>query len=147
MSKKVEPKVKTFLVAEDVRQEKSNKYIVIGIFSDLIKVQEMPARIPLAFFMEFFPVPMGTLNIWLRLTLPGGDMLEIRVLANVHDNSRALVIPSPRIEVNIEQEGQLQIDVKFDDGDYSTVATVQILHDPNLNPNPFGKLADTSPDS
>lgn len=145
MNLTVEPKVKTFLVAEDVRQEKTNKYMVVGIFSGLIKVKEIPAKIPLAFFMEFFPVPLGSLAIWLRMTLPGGGKAELHVLANVKDNTRPLVIPSPRIEANIEQEGELKIEVKFDDGDYFPVESVQILHDPDLVPYPFTGLVEPSP--
>ncbi len=146
MSVRVEPQIKTFLVAEDVRQEKSNKYIVIGIFSGMIKVKDMPARIPLAFFMEFYPVPLGQINIWLRLTLPQGDQVEMNVLANVKDNSRAMVIPSPRFEVHIEQEGDLKIDVRFDDGEYFAVDNVQISHDPELTPHLFGNKLDAPHD-
>lgn len=144
MTEKVIPKIRTFLFAEDIRQEKSNKYIVAGIFNSVVMVSDLPARIPVAFYMEFFPVPEGPLDISIKISGPGEDSVVINVKAEIHDPSRPLVVPSPRLEIALECEGTLIVEIQFDDGEYQEADRVQIKRDPTIVPE-FYPIAEMPP--
>lgn len=142
MSAKVEPGIKTVLFCEEVRQEKSNKYIILGVFNGLIIVNHLPATVPIALYLEYFPVPLGKFTIGLRISGPGKGSFEMAIEANVHDASRPLVLPTPRFEVTLECEGDLLVEVKFEGGEYQKAGSAGVKLDQTIIRHPFPIVAE-----
>lgn len=102
------------ILCEDIRQEKSEKFFLIGVFSGDIFVANIPAELPLALYMPAVARTPGKSEIQLRYSGPGkGKAIIIAEIASTAENE-FVTIALPRLSVHLECEGTFKIDVSAD---------------------------------
>ena len=102
------------VLCEDIRQEKSEKLIFVGVFSGEIFVEKLPAEIAIALYTPGIALAPGTSDVHLRFSGPGEGkaILTIRFATDVERAPLNLIVP--RLSVQMECEGIFRIDVSAD---------------------------------
>lgn len=106
--------LRNFILCEDIRQEITNKIIMIGVYSGDILISNLPGSIPLCMYAELDVKAKGEYDVYLRMSGPGEGsfILQTHIGASNADNNG--VIRTPRIDVTLECEGVLKIDASID---------------------------------
>src|SRR4051812_32332837 len=99
-------RIRNAVLCEDVRQEKSNKFILIGVFPGDILVEDVPASVPLDVYIDAIALePIG--SIFLKLSGPGegSAIIGINYHASLEEGSTETVaaLVTPRMEVAVQQ--------------------------------------------
>jgi hypothetical protein len=129
--------IEAVLVCDDIRVEKSNKHILIGVYSgDIVATIEGEgvAMLNLAFFIEIMPKTIGehTLDVRVEMSDLGkvGEMLGL--YANVKKLGSA-VVPIGPVPVPISGEGLLTLSMRMNRGKWQKLRTKKVTI---LRPSP-----------
>lgn len=127
MKREISFQVRNALLCEDVRQEKTEKFFLIGVFSGDIIISKVPARVAIALYMEGALERAGTTNIQIRFSGPGeGEGIVGAEFATSTDGER-VVIPIPRLELLFEEAGTFRVDISDDDHTWVTVIEKKVV--------------------
>ncbi|WP_148649253.1 hypothetical protein [Novosphingobium barchaimii] len=127
------------VLCEDVRQEITGKFLIIGAYSGNIMVSSFPANIAVNFYLPFEPLVSGEVLFSIRYSIENGAtaILEGGVEVNAVGETSALF--GPRVELPVGQEGALTIDFS-EDGGKTWVAVVKKSIMLGVTASPFGTL-------
>ena len=148
--------IRNCLLCDDIRQEKNNKLIILGVFSGDILIPKVPANISLAFFIDGFADVLGETSIWFKLSGPGEGHVIIEVSLDVTMAGQQIALSLPRADVTLECEGVLRFDASSDQKDWVNLMEKKvILSDevwslfPTVSERPFeqSQPASQGPDS
>ena len=101
------------ILCEDVRQDKQNKYMIIGMFTGNIIVTELPVQVQLAIFLQMNGRG-GPHPLFLRLSGPGEDSVVLETGITFDDNIGTATMNTPRLDVHMEVEGMFRVDLSVD---------------------------------
>ena len=113
---------KNAILCEEVRQEKNNKFILLGVFSGDILVEEIPANLGLSFYLEAIIAKPGPTNLWLKMSGPSEEdeaLIEARMEAA--SAGTAATIALPRMDVLMRGEGVFRLSASQDEKDWVTL--------------------------
>ena len=120
------------VLCEDIRQERSNKFILIGVFSSDMLIEKLPCSVPLAFFLEAVVRKRGQTSLAIKLSGPGeGEFVLRAVLTTTRDNEN-VSMPLPRAEVLLECEGTFRLAVSEDEANWTTVIEKKVTQQDGL---------------
>ena len=106
-------KVESAILCEDIRQEKSNKFILIGVYSGPILVSQFPMSISLAVFVIGTPEEQEGL-VTLRFSGPGEDTALLKMGYRRSDDNTFAALSTPVLQIALQQEGTLLIEISAD---------------------------------
>lgn len=120
------------LLCEDIRQEKSNKYILIGVYSGDILIANLPASIPLAFYLDGNVTKPGSHKLHLKLSGPGEGSATIQLGLDTKKKNEPIVLPLPRLDVTMECEGVFTVEASDDGHTWTVIIKKQVTNGENL---------------
>jgi hypothetical protein len=123
------------ILCEDIRQELNNKFILLGVFSGDIKVSNIPAMIPLMFFVEMVISSIGSHTLYLRLSGPGAHSAEITAAIQNLQVGGTSTLVGPKMEILFDQEGTFILEVSEDQKTWHKLLSKKVELDPSLNPS------------
>src|SRR5437879_3808001 len=116
--------IRNAILCEDVRQEKSNKFILIGVFANNILVGDTPASVAVALYIEAVS-KVASGELFLRYSGPGegSALIGLNYTASQKDASfdPVITIVAPRIDVLMEKEGTFKIELSEDQRSWHTL--------------------------
>lgn len=118
--------IEAAILCEDIRQEKSNKFILIGVYVGDIYVTTLPAPAPIAIFISGEPTEDSG-ELWLRLSGPGEGKAKMKMAYKRSPESTNISIASPALEVLLEKEGTLVIERSFDDENWAVLLERKVI--------------------
>ena len=118
--------IRNCILCEDIRQEKSEKFILAGVFSGDIYVEKMPANIPLAFFLLGNVRKPGETKLWLKLSGPGkgSAVIEASITSTVENEEATMVLP--RMEILMESEGVFKLEASSNNKTWTTLSEKKV---------------------
>ncbi|WP_282608966.1 hypothetical protein [Pelagibius sp. Alg239-R121] len=125
MSKKI--RFRNVLLCDDIRQEISNKLILIGVYTGHIVLSEFPANIRLAVYAEFKPRELTVEDVQLRYKLDGKLLATISGRVEAHDLDSWATAAIPALPLQLESMGELSIEAQFGDGSVEVIGRKQII--------------------
>lgn len=127
------------ILCEDVRQEKSNKYILIGVYAGDILTESLPADLPLCIYIDGRIRTGGQHTLFLRLSGPGEGSGVIGVTLSSEEGG-TVAVATPRIDVHMEHFGTFRVEVSDDRETWVTLIEKQVSQESNLwTLSPIGK--------
>lgn len=125
------------IFAEDIRHEKSNKFVLIGVIPGDILIKAIPGAMPVALFAGLKIKKAGDYNLWIRISGPQPDeaIIELKITTSDMDKSHAISLP--RIDVAVEQEGLLKVDISGNKKKWFNMITKKV----NLSEDIFSPLS------
>ena len=139
-------KLVTAMLCDDIRKEdRTNKYILIGTYSGDIHVgAPLPQHALFAIYLEFL-VPVGDHEIDLRVSGPGSGkaILKARI---TQEKEGAGVIASPRMDLELEREGYLRFDARVAGGKWTNVLKKRVSG-PTSSPQPSEQSPPDAPET
>jgi hypothetical protein len=134
-------KISSAVVCEDIRQEISKKFLLIGVFGGEANVGVLPGVIQLALFVELIPKSTGAFDVQFRI-MDDQDRLPVEgnVQFSVADGSSfgAAIGPFP---VAVHSPGTIRFQWRTADVEWDTVRTIKL----NLNPAAVAASLNPSP--
>jgi len=118
--------VQLCIMCEDVREEKHNKYSLIGVYSGDILISELPGDMSVAFFLEVLINEVGTQDLQLRLSGPGNGTATIKARIELTEKGALSVLKTPRIQMIAEKAGTFRFDITSDGETWENLITKQI---------------------
>lgn len=112
--------------AEDIRHEKSNKFVIIGVTPGDILISRIPGAMPMALFAGLKIKKAGDYNLWVRVSGPQPDEAIIDLKITTLDADKTHAIALPRIDVAVEQEGVLKVDISGDKKKWINMVTKKV---------------------
>lgn len=134
MTKLGDISVRTALLCEDVRQEKSNKFILIGVFANDIVLSTMPAAIPISFFIELKSSKLGTQHLYFRISGPGNESAKLKIGLDIKDAESVVAIPGPKLDIRMDADGVFKIDASTDEKRWVNLIAKKVWLDPSIEP-------------
>lgn len=123
------------ILCDDIRQEfGNNKLILIGVYSGDVVLSQIPAEILMAFYVEL-QAPVGRHEIEIRLSGPQkGEGIFNATFES--EGSGIGTLASPRIGINMAEEGTFRIDFRKGEGRWVNIISKKIILSPNALPRP-----------
>lgn len=113
--------VQSFVFAEDIREEKSGKHIIIGATAEGLELTEIPGRVPMALYFELRIPTAGRRTLVVHLAGPGEGTGELNVNLETTRGESVATIYTPKLELLIEREGDLIVSVSCGDSEVREV--------------------------
>jgi hypothetical protein len=101
---------------EDIRTEKSEKLLVIGVFVDEMLVNQFPASIRLALWIRIFDTPAAAAAVRIVVTAPGGYRAETEAIVVARNRPQNHVL-LPAMPMPIGEAGEIVVQVEDNHGD------------------------------
>jgi hypothetical protein len=114
------------ILCEDIRQEKSEKLILIGVFTGNIFIDKVPADLPFALFVPGVSSKPGPSEIQIRYSGPGRGRAIIRAVLQTTKENEVVNLIVPRLTVHMECEGTFKVDVRTDQGRWRPIVRKEI---------------------
>lgn len=143
--------VDSVLFCDDVRREKdTNKHILIGVFSGDMITPELPAFIPLSFYIDGHITRSVEVPLHIRLSGPGEGDAKMKLIVRSDEPSGAIAISGPGGFLRIESEGSVKLSLSSDGEKWRTVKKIRVIHRPAQtisSPLPASQSPPDAPDS
>jgi len=127
------------ILCEDARKDKSEKDILVGVFSGNIFVSKFPANVPLVVWLNVKVRGVGKDSLEVKLTSPSskkpltGTFLLEKKESDTYDT---LSVATPTAMVSMEKPGDLKFQIKQSNGRWKTLISKKVL------PAPEGTFAE-----
>ena len=120
------------ILCDDVRIEKNNKHILIGVYSGDIVVKELPAKLRLSFYLEFGASEIGDIPLEIRITGPGKRMGVMKAQFQSMEVGGPAILVSPQMEIPITEEGTIRVSAAIDKKKWRTILEKKITLNPDF---------------
>jgi hypothetical protein len=139
--------IRSRILCEEVRQEKNNKYILLGVFGGDIFVDALPASVPFALYFDGKVASKEPGDFYIRMSGPGKGSAIMAVKYTPSVDNASVAIVTPRLEVTLDEVGILKIETSDDEQNW----VVQIERNVKIGENlwslvPHKPSAPKSPD-
>jgi hypothetical protein len=119
-------RVLSAVLCDEIRTEDNGKLMFLGVYSGDLLAQELPANLGLSVYLDVF-LPAGEVTIEVRFSGNGVTKATAEITASGPNDTR-LGIPTPRLPVSFETEGELKVEVRFNrDDDWQEVLKKRLL--------------------
>ncbi|MFN3623681.1 MAG: hypothetical protein ACK4TP_06410 [Hyphomicrobium sp.] len=106
--------VKSVVLCDDIRQEKSGKFILIGAYLGTMLVSSLPARLKLSWWILATPAKKGKETIRVRLMSDGSGPIFTGELELSVGSLEEIAIVLPPIPVELKKEGAFMLEWQFE---------------------------------
>ena len=126
-----ELKCKGVILCDEIRQEMSGKYLILGAYPSGITVQSMPANLGLSlyFIVEFSDIGSQTLHIDVTYLDHNAKMI---VELEVAIPNTPMAVPTPRMPFSIADPCDLVVSVGLDEDKLSEAARFSVGVNPEI---------------
>lgn len=114
------------VLCDDIRQEKNNKYILIGVFSGDVVVPQFPATLALSLYAEYFSDTPGQQNATLIYALSGEKKIEAHAKISIRSPGTA-TLALPPVPIEFPEPGELTISVQLTDSEPFELLRKQVI--------------------
>jgi hypothetical protein len=113
------------IMCDDIRQEITGKFILIGVYPGNIAIPAFPAQVILGFWMLARPTKIGSYQLQFRLQGPdGAESWSGQMLVHVNKKEdTALVIPP--LPIQIQSPGHISLQCREGGGEWTTVSSFE----------------------
>ena len=113
------------IACDDIRQEVTGKYILIGVYSGNLGLPFFPAVTALGFWVLARPSQRGDYDVQLRVQDPDGkEVTGGHMIIRVQEvEETALVIPP--MPISLERPGEIALQYREGDGSWRTICTLE----------------------
>lgn len=122
--------VQAVVLCDDIRQEISGKYVLVGVYGADIVVPGFPTQLFLSWWMMISPKIVGSLKGSVRILHSGGATLtqgEVNFEVKDLQNFTSTLTGVP---VQFQNEGQLQLQLNFE-GKWETIHELEVKLKPS----------------
>lgn len=109
-------RVANAILCDDIRQEISNKLILIGVYTHDILVPAFPTTINLALVAETWFDSVGEKKLSVRYLVDGSERGGMTATLRIMEPAEPFILTLPPIPVQIFQPGKLDVQATVDDG-------------------------------
>jgi hypothetical protein len=119
-------KVETVVVCDDVRQEKTGKLILIGVYLDNIGVAALPVEMQLTWWLQVTGLEDYRGKFAIRLTnSQGGVLVRGDLEVSIQKNKRTFM-GIEKMPVQIQAPGMLLLQFSVDEKEWETVRAIDV---------------------
>jgi hypothetical protein len=138
--------IRSRILCQDIRQEKTNKLILIGVYPSEIIFSTFPANAFIAFYIEADVLKDVSATLQARVRVNDEVQVEMGIDLPL-EAGKTLVIPSPPLHLKFEAPGAVSIDFSDDGEEWVTLLERSTLLGPveTLISNEIGQLSGQSP--
>jgi hypothetical protein len=121
--------IRNAILCDFVRQEITNKYIIIGTYTDQIMVAEFPALPMFSLYLEMYIEKTGTHKIYFRIMIDKN--ISAKGLLELEQNREGFaVLIIPPINIAVNSESVLRYQFSIDDITWSDILDREIVRGP-----------------
>lgn len=116
-----------FIICTDILKDITNKYSIIGTYTNDIVVGEFPARLRLALYADFLADDTPNHKVDFRLTIDNEEPLFIK--GELRDSTRGQItaLAVNNLEALIPKPGEIKVEVQIDSGKWVTITRKKVL--------------------
>lgn len=118
--------ISTAIFCDDIRFEKSNKFILVGVTTGDLIVPRVPARVSVAVYLEAISRRSGEIKFFIQYAGPGEGAGIINAQFNSGASDERIALPVLRSDVLMECEGAFRIAISEDGDNWVTLFEKQI---------------------
>lgn len=119
--------LQSFVFCEDVRMEATGKHFIVGAIGSGVQLETLPGRIPVALYFELLVPRPGQHELEIRLAGPGEKFGVFQVVLGTAEADTATTLYTPRLDVLIEEPGEMTISLRRSEGEWVEIAQRQII--------------------
>lgn len=120
-------KVESAVLCDEIRIEKNDKFLLIGVYTGTVIVQNFPAHINVSWWIQIFPEDVGKIETEVQVVKDDGSVL-VRGKAGIEVHRKewaALAIPKTPLHLQSAGTFKLQMKQKTD-ADWTTIYEFQV---------------------
>jgi len=142
-------KIKSAILCDDIRQEKNNKLILIGVFSGNIMLHDFPGMIAPQIYIEWVLDRPGEHKFTIKYELGGEKRKEIKGNYKLLESNEVASLVLPPVLLEIERPTKLDVVLRLDDGSPINILTKKIvaaeLSEPAVSETPSAQSLSAAP--
>lgn len=116
------------IFCDDIRQENSGKYLIIGAYGGTILLEKYPATLGVACLVQVSPGVTGVVPFEFRMTGPHGAMYgAIGGTFEAPDVLTQHVLALPVVQVTINLSGHINLEYRHPGGEWCVVRRLEAL--------------------
>lgn len=138
------------LLCEDIREEKTGKHTLVGVYSGDVDISGIPGTMAIALYIELQVIIPGKYELSLRLSGPGEHSATLKANLALEKNNKFAILATPRIDLLVDREGILKIEMSMDGQVWTSLLEKKITLNPSLAnafQPPHGQSPTAAPDS
>lgn len=117
--------VGSVIICNDIRKEITNKDILIGVYGGDIIISKFPAKLRIAFWIEYIPDRADKIEVNFRIGLKGKSPTDVKGVLDLPELKTA-IIAVPGLELLVEEESELILELSDKEGEWRIIKTKQI---------------------
>jgi hypothetical protein len=113
------------IACDDIRQETSGKFILIGVYGGNLGLPVFPSQIALGFWMLARPSSKGDYDVQFRVQVPG-EMQGVfgKMVVHIQEDETTALAISP-MPIPLSQPGEISLQYREGSGDWKTVCSLE----------------------
>lgn len=115
------------LLCEDIRQERNNKYIIIGVYSGDIILQKVPSTVLVSLFVEMKVSKAGQNTAKIRLAGPGEDSAVLDMAFETQQPNQVVTLAGPAMTVIMAKAGPFTVSASTDGRKWVPIIEKQVI--------------------
>lgn len=119
------PKVTNVVLCDDIRTERNNKLIMVGVYTADLLVPKFPANMRLALYFTVQGAPAGQHEFEVRIIATGSNS-GISGTVDVANPQDPIIVVTPPVPVVFPKAGKLKVDFKIGDSGWLKVVTKEV---------------------
>ena len=124
--------IKNSLLCEDIREEKTGKRTLVGVYSGDVDISEIPGTMAIALYTEIEILIPGNYELSLRLSGPGDHSATLKANLALDKINKFAILATPRIDILVDREGTLKFEISTDGEDWTTLFEKKITLNTSL---------------
>ena len=122
---------KGVILCDDIRQEQSGKYIIIGVYSAGVLVTQMPATLRLSLYTTLKFSEAGRFDLTILAEFKDSKAM-IKVAMDVKDTDLLTAVPTPPLPITFSEPGDLLVSVGLSEDTMKEAARFSVDINPDV---------------
>ncbi len=121
---------RSVVLCDEVRQEKSEKYLLVGVYPGGVHFGKLPGQVNLSLFLSLFLPSTGEHELEIHVEA-GPNIHKLTMGLVINDASECVGIPTPPFPIAVAEPTELIVKLKLDQSEPLEVARYPIKENPN----------------
>lgn len=122
---------KGVVLCDEIRQEANGKYIILGVYSAGIAVQQLPAQLGLSLYLILQFPKEGQHKLYIKAA-HANHQANIEVGIDILTTKYPMAIPTPQLPMTFTEPGELIVSVGLDADSMIEVARFDVVANPQI---------------